>query len=67
MTKMKYFSQGYLEPRSGWGRDAALLPEHCSLQQGLAREGVRRERMGAAHRTGRAGADEQGSREWVTR
>jgi len=67
MTKMKYFSQGVLEPHSGWGRDAAFLPEHCSPRRGLVREGVRRERMGAAHRTGPAGADEQGSREWVTR
>jgi hypothetical protein len=67
MTKMKYFSQGVLEPHSGWGPARAELHEQCSRREGLAREGVRRERMSAAHRTGPAGADEQGSREWVTR
>jgi hypothetical protein len=68
MTKMKYFSQGVLQPHSRWGPVAALRPEQCSQQQGLANQGGGRERMGAAHRTGRAGAGEQGtSKGWVTR
>jgi hypothetical protein len=60
MTKMKDFSPGVLEPHSGWGRVGAVVQEQCSHRQGLGSQGVRRERMDAAHRTGRAGAHEHG-------
>ena len=75
MTKMKYFSRGVLEPHSGWGRPGPGGPGPSQAEQlqhpgagpgrgrihrGLARQGVGQERMGAAHRTGRAGALEHG-------
>jgi hypothetical protein len=68
MTKMKYFSQGVLEPHSGWGRVADRPQEHCSQKRGWPGRGsVGRGWAPHPYRTSRRGRAVQASKGWGTR